>query len=70
VQLGIVLLAIGVGLLLGNLYYPRSGYVIGGVIVAAVGIENLLSAAVSFRLLNRLGFSRRGESLSGDQRTV
>jgi hypothetical protein len=70
IQLGIVLIGLGAGLLVTNLFLPQEGYVIGGIIVAALGAGSLLSAAVSYRLLPRLGLAGRKESIPGDQRSA
>lgn len=70
VQSGITLLAIGVGLLIASLMRSTGrseGLLVGGIIVTAVGIGSLLSAAISYRLLPHLGLTERQKPLSDGQ---
>jgi len=66
VQIGLVTLAVGVGLLvMGSVTSTSESWVAfwGGVIITAIGVGTLLSAAISYRLLPLLGLTDRRKSL-------
>lgn len=67
VHVGIVTLALGIALLIVGKMRTAGGSdnaFWGGVIVTAIGIATLLSAAISFRLLPYLGLTDRQKPLS------